>query len=50
MYFSGFKIKGDFKEFIINDDFSGVDQTLSTNWTHGGIYRGYFEIILNKNK
>jgi hypothetical protein len=50
MNFSGFIIKGNFKDFIIKDDFCGADQTLSTNWTHGGIYRGYFEIILNKNK
>ncbi len=44
--FSGFILKGDFKNYIITDEFSGVDQTLMTNWTHGGLYKGNFEIIL----
>jgi len=47
LHFSGFIIKGDFKKFYVTDEFSGVDQTLVTNWTHGGIYKGDFEIILN---
>jgi hypothetical protein len=50
LYFSGFSLMGDFKKAIIKDDFSGIDQTLLTNWTHGGIYRGDFEIILDYNK
>jgi len=47
LHFSGFKIKGDFRKYILTDEFSGVDQTLATNWTHGGIFNGNFEIILN---
>ena len=45
--FSGFILKGDFNKYIISDEFIGVDQTLITNWTHGGLYKGNFEIILN---
>ena len=47
LHFSGFIIKGDFNKYYVTDEFSGVDQTLVTNWTHGGIYKGNFEIILN---
>jgi hypothetical protein len=47
LFFQGFSIKGDFKKYVLTDFFSGVDQTLVTNWTHGGIYRGDFEIIIN---
>jgi hypothetical protein len=45
--FSGFILKSDFNKIIFGDDFCGVDHTLTTNWTHGGLYRGNFEIILN---
>ena len=46
-----------FKKFILNienpsivetKDFVAVDQTLATNWTHGGVYNGEFEIIVPK--
>jgi len=47
LHFSGFSVIGDFKNFVFTDEFSGVDQTLATNWTHGGIFRGDFKIILN---
>ena len=32
------------------DNFTAVDQTLSTNWTQGGIFKGRFEILLHMNK
>ncbi|MFE3845668.1 hypothetical protein ACFL1L_02250, partial [Thermoplasmatota archaeon] len=48
MQFSGFTIKGNFRKYILTNEFSGVDQTLVTNWTHGGIFKDNFEIILNK--
>ena len=44
--FNGFIMKGDFKNVVSTDEFTAVDQTLSTNWTHGGMYKGNFEIIL----
>ena len=44
--FNGFIVKGDFKNVVTTDEFTAVDQTLSTNWTHGGIFKGKFEIIL----
>jgi len=44
--FNNFSIKGEFKNILTTDEFTAVDQTLSTNWTHGGIYKGNFEIIL----
>jgi hypothetical protein len=44
--FHSFIIKGDFKNILTTDEFTAVDQTLSTNWTHGGIYKGNFEIII----
>ena len=46
LIFKGFKIKGDLPEIIISEKHTAVDQTLSTNWTHGGIYQGAFEIII----
>ncbi|MEA3458401.1 MAG: hypothetical protein U9R21_06955, partial [Candidatus Thermoplasmatota archaeon] len=48
LHFDGFSIRGDFKSVVTTDEFTAVDQTLSTNWTHGGMYKGKFEIILEK--
>ncbi len=47
LHFPGFILRGDFKKYVLSQKFSGVDQTLVTNWTHGGVYKGNFEIILN---
>ena len=48
--FDGFSIIGDFRDVVYTDDFTAVDQTLSTNWTQGGIYKGKFEILLHMKK
>jgi hypothetical protein len=47
LHFSGFTVIGNFKNFVLTNELFGVDQTLATNWTHGGIFRGDFKIILN---
>ncbi len=46
LYFSGFILKCSNKDIVLENDFTAIDQTLSTNWTHGGIYNGNFEIII----
>lgn len=48
--FKGFEVVGDFKDVVEAEDFTGVDQTLTTNWTHGGVYRGGFTVVLKKEK
>jgi len=50
LHFDGFSIKGDFKSLFTTDEFTAANQTLSTNWTHGGMYKGKFELILEKNQ
>jgi hypothetical protein len=44
LQFDGFAVEGDFKDTIEGNNITVVDQTLATNWTHGGIYRGKFRI------
>jgi hypothetical protein len=50
LFFDSFTVKGDFKDIVVGDDFTAVDQTLATNWTHGGLYKGRFNIALRINK
>lgn len=50
LYFDGFSIVGDFRKVIEVDDVTVVDQTLATNWTHGGVYKGVFDILLEINQ
>jgi len=38
MIFEDFSIEGEFKEFVSINDYNGIDQTLQSNWTHGGIF------------
>jgi len=47
--FDGLSIKGEIKSIFKTDDFTAVNQTLSTNWTHGGIFKGQFEIIIESS-
>ena len=46
LVFDGFTVSGDFRDVIFTDDATIIDQTCATNWTHGGIYKGKFDIIL----
>ena len=48
--FGAFAISGDFIDIIFGDDFTAVDQTRATNWTHGGVYKGRFDIVLKMDK
>jgi hypothetical protein len=50
LLFDGFTVSGDFKDIVFGDDFTAVDQTCATNWTHGGVYKGRFDIVLQMNK
>jgi hypothetical protein len=47
LIFKGMNIQGNFPKLYINDIAVAVDQSLSTNWTHGGIFQESFDIILN---
>lgn len=44
--FDGFHVSGEFPRVVLTEMFTAVDQTLTTNWTHGGLYKGYFEVVL----
>ena len=44
LIFDNFSISGRFPGIIENDSFTAVDQTLATNWTHGGVYEGSIDI------
>ena len=46
LLFSGFTIKSVTNNILYEKDFTAIDQTLLTNWTHGGLYKGDFEITL----
>ena len=46
LLFKGFNLKGDFPKILETKSLTGVDQTLSTNWTHGGIFETEFNIII----
>jgi hypothetical protein len=48
LVFEGFEISGDFNKVIEGRDFTAVDQTLVTNWTHGGVYKGKMIITTTK--
>ena len=50
LFFDGFAVSGDFRDIVFGDDFTAVDQTRATNWTHGGLYKGRFDIVLQMNK
>jgi len=43
--FKKFILKTEIPSLVKTKDFIAVDQTLATNWTHGGIYKGKFEIV-----
>ncbi len=47
LYFEGFTVTGDFNKVITTNELTAVDQTLVTNWTHGGVYKGRFGIVIN---
>lgn len=47
LIFENIMLKTNIKSIIKTEEFTGVEQTLSTNWTHGGTYKGSFEIIVN---
>lgn len=44
--FPSFYIKGNFPRVIKKKTYTAVDHTLSTNWTHGGIFHTAIEIVL----
>jgi len=46
LVFDGFTFLGDLRDVIFTDDNTIIDQTCATNWTHGGIYKGKFDVIL----
>ena len=50
LHFDGFSMKSDFRHLIETERCTAIDQTLATNWTYGGIYKGTFEIILKINQ
>lgn len=44
----GCTLEGDFQTIQSIDNQTGIDKTLATNWTHGGIYKGEFIINLDQ--
>jgi hypothetical protein len=40
-------IKGDFPSIQVDTKSTVIDQTLATNWTHGGVFSTWLEITLN---
>lgn len=50
LQFKRFKVNGDFKKVVETPEFTAADQTLATNWTHGGLYKGRFEIVIPEDK
>ena len=50
LVFDGFVLHMDFDDLVITEDFTAIDQTLSTNWTHGGVYKGRFMIEIPQLK
>ncbi len=47
LVFDDFILKYNSGELVKGNSFIALDQTLSTNWTHGGIYKDNFELIFN---
>jgi len=47
LFFDGFTLKYNSGKVIKEKSFVALDQTLTTNWTHGGIYKNNFELILD---
>ena len=47
LYFDGFVFMGSYGRVGLIDDNTFVDQMIKTNWTHGGIYKGGFDIVLS---
>lgn len=47
LYFDDFILKYNSGKLVKEKSFVALDQTLTTNWTHGGLYKNNFEIILN---
>jgi hypothetical protein len=45
--FEGFSIKGFIPKIYEEQGMTAVDQTLSTNWTHGGIFQESFDFIIH---
>ena len=45
--FKGFSVFASSGRVMITEGFTAVDQTLSTNWTHGGIYKGALGIEID---
>ena len=50
LFFDKFTVIGNFRRIVTVEDFTAVDQTLTTNWTHGGEFKGGFDIIININQ
>jgi hypothetical protein len=48
LFFEKIILKTKISSIVKTEEFAGVDKTLATNWTHGGIYIGNFEIIIIK--
>ena len=46
LFFNNFSIKGNFPRVIETDFYTAVDQTLTTNWTHGGLYKDTIDITI----
>lgn len=44
--FDGFSIIGDCKKIIQDNGFTAFDQTLSTNWTHAGIFKEKYRLSI----
>lgn len=44
--FDGFSVSYENNKIISKDDVIAIDQTYVTNWTHGGVFQGKFDILL----
>ncbi|MBS3778649.1 MAG: hypothetical protein KGY50_05115, partial [Candidatus Thermoplasmatota archaeon] len=47
--FEGFSLIGDCSSLIKKDSFTAINQTLSTNWTHAGICKKEYTILIPLN-
>jgi hypothetical protein len=48
LVFENIVLKTKIESIVKTEDFVGVNKTLATNWTHGGIYKGNFELTIIK--
>ncbi|MEF8879268.1 MAG: hypothetical protein V5A64_02600 [Candidatus Thermoplasmatota archaeon] len=48
LYFEGFTLEINNNDVISKEDYTAIDQTKTTNWTHGGIFKEKFKIKIKK--